>query len=420
MDTELKTESKTESKTEFKSLNLLPSILTQVEAQGYVNPTPIQAQAIPPLLEGRDLLGIAQTGSGKTAAFSLPLIDKLGRNRVNITPNHTRSLILSPTRELATQIENNIIDYAEGLELKSKVVFGGVGKQPQIDALDLGLDILIATPGRLLDLIERGHVKFDELEVLILDEADMMLDMGFLGDVKKIISLLPPEKQTLLFSATMPQAIENLANNLLNQPIKIEVDAESSIVETVDQKVYTVEKVNKGYLLYSMLENPELTSVLLFCKTKFGAERIIENLERASIACAAIHSNKSQSDRERALEAFRGGEVRVLVATDIAARGIDIENVSHVINYNLPENPKSYIHRIGRTGRAGNRGTAISFCVESEAPLLRNIEKMLKQKIEIDSSQPYHKDISLALAASAKSKKTKKKMQRRAQRRRRK
>ena len=406
----------TESTTEFKDLNLLPSILTQVEAKGYINPTPIQVQAIPPLLEGKDLLGIAKTGSGKTAAFSLPLIDKLGRNMTSVTPNHIRSLILSPTRELATQIENNIIDYAEGLELKSKVVFGGVSKRPQIDALELGLDVLIATPGRLLDLTERGHIEFDELEILVLDEADMMLDMGFLGDVKKIISFLPQDKQTLLFSATMPAAIEMLANNLLNQPVRVEVDAESSIVETIEQKIYTVEKINKGYLLQSMLENPELTSVLLFCKTKFGAERIIENLERAPIACAAIHSNKSQGERERALKAFREGEVRVLVATDIAARGIDIDNVSHVINYNLPENPKNYIHRIGRTGRAGNTGTAISFCVESEVVLVKNIEKLLKQKIEIDPNQPFHKEISLSLKASNKSKNSKRKRQRRRKR----
>lgn len=403
----------TVSTLEFKSLNLLPSILTQVEARGYINPTPIQVQAIPPLLEGKDLLGIAKTGSGKTAAFSLPLIDKLGRNKVSSTPNHIRSLILSPTRELASQIENNIINYAEGLELKTKVVFGGVGKQPQIDALDLGLDVLVATPGRLLDLIERGHIKFDELEVLVLDEADMMLDMGFLGDVKKVISFLPQEKQTLLFSATMPGAIENLANNLLNKPVKVEIDSESSLGETIEQKIYTVEKINKGYLLHSMLEDPELTSVLLFCKTKFGAERIVENLKRTSVTCAAIHSNKAQGERERALKAFREGEIRILVATDIAARGIDIKNVSHVINYNLPEDPKNYIHRIGRTGRAGNKGTAISFCVESEVVLLKNIGKLIKKKFEIDSNQPFHKEISLSLKASAKSKKSKRKKQRR-------
>ena len=403
----------TKSISGFTSLNLLPSILTQVEAKGYIHPTPIQVQAIPPLLEGRDLLGIAKTGSGKTAAFSLPLIDKLGRDKTTITPNHIRSLILSPTRELATQINNNIIDYAEGLGLKTKVVFGGVGKQPQIDALALGLDVLVATPGRLLDLIERGHIRFDELEIFVLDEADMMLDMGFLGDVKKVISFLPQEKQTLLFSATMPKAIENLVNSLLNNPVKVKVDAESSIVDTIEQKVYTVEKSNKGYLLNSMLENPELTSVLLFCKTKFGADRIIENLKLTSVSCAAIHSNKAQGEREKALNAFRTGEVRVLVATDIAARGIDIKNVSHVINYNLPENPKNYIHRIGRTGRAGNKGTAISFCVESEVGLLKNIGKVIKQKIEIDSNQPYHKDLTLSFKASSNAKNTKRKKQRR-------
>lgn len=398
----------TASTLEFKSLNLLSSILTQVETKGYINPTPIQAQAIPPLLKGKDLLGIAKTGSGKTAAFSLPLVNKLGRNKVSITPKHIRSLILSPTRELASQIEDNIINYAEGLELKTKVVFGGVGKQPQIDALDLGLDVLVATPGRLLDLIERGHIKFDELEVLVLDEADMMLDMGFLGDVKKVIALLPQEKQTILFSATMPAAIENLADNLLKNPVKVEIDSDLSLGETIEQKIYTVEKMNKGYLLHSMLEAPELTSVLLFCKTKFGAERIVESLKRASVACATIHSNKAQSEREKALKAFREGEIRVLVATDIAARGIDIKNVSHVINYNLPEDPKNYIHRIGRTGRAGKKGTAISFCVESEVALLKNIGKLIKKKFEIDSNQPYHKDISLSLKASAKSKKSKK------------
>ena len=402
-----------ESTLEFKSLNLLPSILSQVEAKGYTHPTPIQVQAIPPLLEGKDLLGIAKTGSGKTAAFSLPLIDKLGRNKVNITPNHIRSLILSPTRELASQIENNIINYSEGLELKTKVVFGGVGKQPQIEALNLGLDVLVATPGRLLDLIERGHIQFDELEVLVLDEADMMLDMGFLGDVKKVISFLPQNKQTLLFSATMPGAIENLANNLLHTPVKVEVDSESSLGEAIEQKIYTVEKINKGYLLHSMLEDPELTSVLLFCKTKFGAERIVENLQRTSVACATIHSNKSQSERERALRAFREGEIRILVATDIAARGIDIKHVSHVINYNLPEDPKNYIHRIGRTGRAGNKGVAISFCVESEVVLLKNIGKLIKRKFEIDSNQPFHKEISFSAKASAKSKNSKKKKQRR-------
>jgi ATP-dependent RNA helicase RhlE len=398
---------------DFKGLNLLPSILEQVEAKGYDVPTPIQAQAIPALLEGSDLLGIAKTGSGKTAAFSLPLIDNFGRNTKTLEPNHIRSLILSPTRELATQIESNITTYANGLGLKTKVVFGGVGKQPQIEALEASLDVLVATPGRLLDLIDRSHIKFESLEVFVLDEADMMLDMGFLGDVKKVISYLPKEKQTLLFSATMPPAIEGLANTLLRNPVKVEVDSESTVVETITQKIYTLEKSNKGYLLQNLLGNDSFSSVLLFCKTKFGADRIVEQLEQASITCATIHSNKSQAEREKALKAFRDGEIRVLVATDIAARGIDIKNVSHVINYNLPEDPKSYIHRIGRTGRAGKLGIAISFCVESEAELLKKIGKQIKQKIEIDSNQPFHKEISLSYKDSSKVKSTKKKKQRR-------
>lgn len=397
----------------FKELNLLTSILKQLEIKGYSHPTPIQSQAIPPVLDGKDLLGIAKTGSGKTAAFSLPIINILGKNQYEVECNHVRSLILSPTRELATQIENNIRTYSEGLNLRTKAVFGGVGKQPQVDALDLGLDVLVATPGRLLDLIDRGHVLFSKLEIFVLDEADMMLDMGFLGDVKKVISYLPKEKQTLLFSATMPGAIENLANNLLNNPVKVEVDSQSSVVESIEQKIFTVEKSNKGYLLQSMLESPDLKSVLLFCKTKFGAERIIENLQKIPVSCATIHSNKAQGERERALKAFRDGEIRVLVATDIAARGIDIKNVSHVINYNLPEDPKSYIHRIGRTGRAGSKGIAISFCVESEVVLLKSIGKLIKQKIEIDSNQPFHKEISLSYKSSAKSKNTKRKKQRR-------
>jgi ATP-dependent RNA helicase RhlE len=395
----------------FKDLNLLTSILEQVESRGYLIPTPIQAQAIPSVISGKDLLGIAKTGSGKTAAFSLPIIDKFGRDKKDIGSNFIRSLILSPTRELATQIESNIQTYSKGLELKSKVVFGGVGKQPQIEALEAGLDVLVATPGRLLDLIDRGHIKFEKLEIFVLDEADMMLDMGFLGDVKKVISYLPKEKQTLLFSATMPGAIENLANNLLISPVKVEVDTESTVVETIDQKIYTLEKSNKGYLLQHMLDDEKLTSVLLFCKTKFGAERIVEQLEQIPVTCATIHSNKAQGDREKALKAFRDGEIRVLVATDIAARGIDIKNVSHVINYNLPEDPKNYIHRIGRTGRAGSHGVAISFCVESEAELIKSIGKQIKQKIEIDSNQPFHKEISFTYKESAKVKSKKKKKQ---------
>jgi ATP-dependent RNA helicase RhlE len=391
----------------FKSLDLLPSILDQLEAKGYTNPTPIQAQSIPHLLKGRDFLGIAKTGSGKTAAFSIPILERFGRKKIQIRPNHIRSLILSPTRELASQIEKSIINYGEGLELKSKVVFGGVGRQPQIEALRQGLDILVATPGRLLDLINCGHVEFDQLEVFVLDEADMMLDMGFLKDVKTVISFLPVRNQTLMFSATMPPAIERLSKELLIKPIKVKVDAESSVVDTIEQKIYTLEKKNKSALLVSMLDDTNLTSVLLFCKTKLGGDIIIQQLESKSVTCVIIHSNKSQREREEALNSFRAGEIRVLVATDVAARGIDIENVSHVINYNMPEDPTNYIHRIGRTARAGKNGVAISFCVPSEMERLKSIEKLIKEEILIDTDQPFHKDFSVIISKEKETKNTK-------------
>jgi len=391
----------------FQDLDLLSSIVNQIELKGYTKPTPIQAQSIPHLLKGKDLLGIAKTGSGKTAAFSLPLLDMFGRKKIEYKKNQVRSLILSPTRELATQIVNNITHYGEGLNLRYKAIFGGVGKQPQIEALELGLDILVATPGRLLDLIERGHIKFDNLEVFILDEADMMLDMGFLNDVKRVISHLPYDRQTLMFSATMPPAIELLSKELLEGPLKVEVDSQSSVVETIEQKIYAVEKKNKVFLLNELLKKEEFSSVLIFCKTKFGAERLVEGLENISIACSSIHSNKSQTEREEALSAFREGQARVLVATDVAARGIDIKNVSHVINYNLPEEITNYVHRIGRTGRAGKDGVAISFCVPSEVALLAKIEKLIQQKLTIDPDQPFHKDFSEVVEACKKSKKAK-------------
>lgn len=393
---------------DFKSLNLLPSILSKLDDQNYKEPTPIQAQSIPFLLKGRDLLGIAKTGSGKTAAFSLPILDKFGRQPKVMKKNQVRSLILSPTRELATQIEKNISTYGEGLELKSKVVYGGVGKQPQVDALKLGLDVLVATPGRLLDLIENGYTDFSEMEIFVLDEADMMLDMGFLNDVKKVISFLPENLQTLLFSATMPTAIEALANELLEEPVKVEVDAESTVVETIEQKFYALEKKNKGFLLTNLLGNPELSSVLLFCKTKFGADRIILALEEMNVTCAAIHSSKSQKVREESLDAFREDKIRVLVATDVAARGIDIKNVSHVINYNIPEEIKNYIHRIGRTGRAGKSGVAISFCVPSEVELLSKISALTKQDIVFVEDQPFHHPFSLHFVPTVKDKDSKK------------
>jgi ATP-dependent RNA helicase RhlE len=393
---------------EFNQFNLLPSILKAVKAKGYTEPSPIQVECIPQLLEGKDLLGIAQTGTGKTAAFALPLIDRLGRNKKDINSKHIRSLILTPTRELASQIETNIKVYGEGLDLSSKVVFGGVGKEPQIEALYLGLDILVATPGRLLDLMSDEHVLFDELEVFILDEADSMLDMGFLGDVKKVIAAMPEEKQTLFFSASMPKQIKQLANSILKDPVRVEVTPESTIIESVDHKICNIEKANKNYLLMSLLENEEFKSVLLFCKTKFGADRIVEYLESVGTTSDTIHSGKSQTAREEALEKFRAGSIRVLVATDVAARGIDVKNVSLVVNYNLPEDPRSYVHRIGRTARAGSSGVAISFCTEFEHAYLQNIEKLIKQKVPVDLRQPFHKEFSAETLKSNKKGKKKK------------
>lgn len=381
----------------FKSLNLLPSILEEIHNKGYTDPTPIQAQCIPHLLAGKDLLGIAQTGTGKTAAFSLPILDRLGRNKVELKPNRVRTLILTPTRELASQIGENINLYGRGLGLSSKVIYGGVGIHPQIDALTIGLDILVATPGRLLDLMRKEHVNFDQLEVFVLDEADMMLDMGFLNDVRMIVSYLPNTKQSLLFSATMPKDIERLANKILVNPVKVEVATESSTVELVEQKIYCTLKTNKILLLQNILEKESIKSVLVFVKTKFGADIIVDELKKVPITVAAIHSAKSQTAREEAIADFRAGKIRVLVATDIAARGLDIPHVDHVINFNLPEDPRYYVHRIGRTARAGKSGTAITLCVESAVPLLKNIEKIIQQKISVDKDQPFHQEFSFVV-----------------------
>lgn len=394
---------------DFSSLNLHSSLLEEIKNIGHITPTPIQAQSIPHLMAGKDLLGIAQTGTGKTGAFSLPILNRLAANEVILKPNRVRTLILSPTRELASQIEANIKSYGKGFDFSTLVVFGGVSKQAQIDKLALGLDIMIATPGRLLDLMSDGHIIFDQLEVFVLDEADTMLDMGFLNDVKKIISFLPPKKQTLLFSATMPADIGKLATSLLNNPVKVEVTPESSTVDNVEQKICFIEKANKTYLLLSILDDPSIESVLLFVKTKFGADRMVELLEKSDITSAAIHSNKTQGVRERSLSEFREGKTRVLVATDVAARGIDISHIGHVINFNLPEDPKNYIHRIGRTARAGRKGMAISFCTENELPMLKNIEKLIKQKLPVDLTQPFHKEFTLEKKKLKARKKTKSK-----------
>tara|TARA_R110001592_G_scaffold40247_2_gene132219 strand:+ start:499 stop:1725 length:1227 start_codon:yes stop_codon:yes gene_type:complete len=379
---------------EFKEFSLLESIIDRVTLKGYKQPTPIQKECIPALINGNDLLGIAQTGTGKTAAFSLPIINNFGRNKIDIQAKSTRSLILTPTRELASQIMQNINDYSEGLGLKTKVVYGGVGRQAQVDSIALGLDILVATPGRLLDLIETGDINFKALEIFVLDEADTMLDMGFFKDVQTIISKLPKKRQTLLFSATMPAEIEILAEAILTDPIKIQVAAETVTINLVNQSVYHLDKANKVPLLFNILQKPEFEKVLIFCKTKYGADIIVKALEKASITAASLHSSKTQAVREEALQNFKDSNLRVLVATDVAARGIDVNNITLVINYNLPEDPRNYIHRIGRTARAGKSGMAISFAVENDMRQLINIENSIGQVIPVVTEQPFHKEFS--------------------------
>ncbi|GAA5140672.1 DEAD/DEAH box helicase [Thalassotalea piscium] len=381
---------------EFKAFSLLTSIIERLNLKGYIQPTPIQKACIPLLINGNDLLGIAQTGTGKTAAFSLPIINNFGQNKTEINAKSTRSLILTPTRELASQIMQNIDDYANGLGLKTQVVYGGVGRQGQVDAIALGLDILVATPGRLLDLIETGDINFKSLEVFVLDEADTMLDMGFFNDVQNIIAKLPKRRQTLLFSATMPAEIEVLAQAILTDPKKVQITAETVTADLVNQRVYHLEKSDKVPLLLNILQTPDYKKVLIFCKTKYGADIIANALEKVSIPAASLHSGKTQAVREKALQNFKDSTLRVLVATDVAARGIDVDNISLVINYNLPEDPRNYIHRIGRTARAGKSGMAMSFAVENDVRQLTTIENSIGQAIPVVIEQPFHKEFSKA------------------------
>lgn len=394
----------------FDELDLLASIKDALKLKGYTEPTPIQAESIPHLLERKDLLGIAQTGTGKTAAFSLPIIDHLGKNKVKVRSKRARVLILTPTRELASQIELNIKSYSLGLNLKTKVIFGGVGANPQIKALQSGLDIVVATPGRLLDLANQSYIQFDQIETFVLDEADRMLDMGFIHDVKKIIAKLPEKKQTLLFSATMPKDIARLASKILNAPKKVEVTPESSTVEKIEQSVNFLLKDDKLNLLEKILISEDIKSALIFTRTKHGADRVVRKLDQVGIKAAAIHGNKSQNNRERALNKFRSGELKFLIATDIAARGIDVDHISHVINFNLPEDPKSYVHRIGRTARAGREGKAISFCDQQEMSLLKSIEKHTKQKIPVNTDQSFHQELNTRANTKTPTKKKKKKL----------
>lgn len=365
----------------FSDLHLIPALLRAVEESGYQQPSPIQEKAIPPVLKGRDLLGCAQTGTGKTAAFALPILQRLAGTHVGGRP--IRALILTPTRELALQIDECFEAYGRYLPLAHAVIFGGVGQAPQVAALQRGVDILTATPGRLNDLIGQGHVRLDKLEVFVLDEADRMLDMGFVHDVKRVIAKLPAQRQNLLFSATMPKEIEQLAGTILRSPEKVMVTPPATTVEKIRQSVYFAEKAEKKQLLPRLLRDADVESALVFTRTKHGANRVVTDLARAGIEAMAIHGNKSQTARQTALGRFKAGELKVLVATDIAARGIDVSGLSHVFNYDLPNVPETYVHRIGRTGRAGRDGVAVSFCSEEERPYLKEIEKLTRQKIPV-------------------------------------
>lgn len=372
---------------QFNELQLSLPIQQALRDEGYTQATPIQAQAIPPALSGHDILGIAQTGTGKTAAFAIPILSNLKKSTAPKRP--IQALILAPTRELAIQIDDSFKAYGRHLPFKSTVIFGGVSQHPQTQALGKGVDILVATPGRLLDLIGQKFIRLDQLTTFVLDEADQMLDMGMIHDVKRIVNLLPVKRQTLFFSATMPDEIAQLANTILNDPIRVEVTPAATTVESINQELYFVSKGDKPNLLVHLLKTIKADRVLIFSRTKHGADKIVKGLLKANIPAAAIHGNKSQNARQAALKAFKERQVRILVATDIAARGLDIDELSHVLIYDLPEVPETYVHRIGRTGRAGLGGTAISFCDAEETGLLRDILKLIKRPIPIMSGYPY-------------------------------
>ncbi|WP_394660086.1 DEAD/DEAH box helicase [uncultured Chryseobacterium sp.] len=374
----------------FTDLHLIEPIAKAIEEQGYTNPTPIQEKSIPEITKGRDFLGCAQTGTGKTAAFAIPILQNLSKNKFQ--NNHIKALILTPTRELAIQIEENIKAYGKYLPLKHLVIFGGVKQGNQEAALKKGVDILVATPGRLLDFIAQGIISLKNLEIFVLDEADRMLDMGFVHDVKRVIKLLPTKRQTLFFSATMPAEIQKLADSILNNPVKVEVTPVSSTAETIKQSVYFVEKDNKLDLLTHILKNDISDSVLVFARTKHGADKIARKLQKDNITTEAIHGNKSQNARQNALNNFKSGKTRVLVATDIAARGIDIDELKYVVNFELSDVSETYVHRIGRTGRAGAEGTSISFVDGLDLLNLKNTEKLIGMKIPIVKDHPFHTD----------------------------
>ncbi|MBT3201467.1 MAG: DEAD/DEAH box helicase, partial [Phycisphaerales bacterium] len=374
----------------FSDLHLIKPIAAAVAKQGYKVPTPIQAQCIPELLKGRDLLGCAQTGTGKTAAFALPILQNLQKSGAR--KRKIRALVMTPTRELAAQIQDSFQVYGRGLSLTSTVIFGGVSQRAQERALRRGPDILVATPGRLLDLINQKILKLTHVEYFVLDEADRMLDMGFIHDVRRVIDMIPTERQSLFFSATMPPAVAKLSDRMLTDPVRVDIAPKTMTADRIDQKLMFVDKGDKKHLLESLLKDPAIERALVFSRTKHGADRICKDLVKANVAAGAIHGNKSQNARTRALDAFKKGKYRVLVATDIAARGIDVDGVTHVINFDLPNEAESYVHRIGRTARAGKAGHAISFCAGDEMAYLREIQKLINRKIPLIGDHEFHSD----------------------------
>jgi ATP-dependent RNA helicase RhlE len=373
----------------FESLNIIEPILKSLKEEGYTIPTPIQVQAIPIVLQGTDLIGCAQTGTGKTAAFAVPILQLLSKNKSFDRKKKIRSLIVTPTRELAIQIEESFKAYGRYTGLTCTVVFGGVNQNPQTNALRNGVDILIATPGRLLDLMNQGFISLRDIEIFVLDEADRMLDMGFIHDVRKLLAVLPQKRQSLFFSATMPPEIVRLAGSIVYKPVKIEVTPSASTVDIVNQYVYFIDRGNKNSLLLELLKDEKIKTALVFTRTKYGADKVVRVLKKKNITAEAIHGNKAQNARQKALSGFKAQTTRVLVATDIAARGIDVDDLEYVINFEIPNISETYVHRIGRTGRAGASGTAISFCDAEEKEYLRDIEKLITKKIQVVSDHPF-------------------------------
>lgn len=373
----------------FESLNIIEPILKSLKEEGYSTPTPIQVQAIPIVLQGTDLIGCAQTGTGKTAAFAVPILQLLNKNKAFDRKKKIRSLIVTPTRELAIQIEESFKAYGRHTGLTCTVIFGGVRQNPQTNALRNGVDILVATPGRLLDLMNQGFISLKDIEIFVLDEADRMLDMGFIHDVRRIIAALPKKRQSLFFSATMPPEIVRLAGSIVYMPVKVEVTPSASTVDIVDQFVYFIDRANKNSLLLELLKDEKIKTALVFTRTKYGADKVVRVLKKKNISAEAIHGNKAQNARQKALSSFKAQTTRVLVATDIAARGIDVDDLEYVINFEIPNISETYVHRIGRTGRAGAKGTAISFCDAEEKEYLWDIEKLITKKIQVVDDHPF-------------------------------